>query len=161
MVQQVSNDKKQSNLKCRRNARSWLKTAPAASVAQLRRQKLQLQCSSTHVDVATAFPVVTFPVRLVGRSASCNEREVRKEFTFQEFKVCSRCSSRNRGFGEAQSPLLRSQDAELVEGSGVGWQSVSISLLCHVHFVRFCVFRVYLFEKDTYPKLWRHATPTS
>lgn len=42
-----------------------------------------------------------------------------------------------RGFGAAQSPWSRSQDAELVEGSGVGWQSVSVCQLCHVHFVLF------------------------
>lgn len=82
-------------------------------------------------------------------------REVKKSLLY--FQGLVSVYVQNSGFAVTKSPFSRSQDAEHVEGQGAGWQSVSISQVCYVHFVLFALV-VYLFERDTYPKLWRHVT---
>lgn len=159
----VRNDKKQSELNCRRNTWSWIKVSvSAAAAAQLRGQKLQLQCCSTLVDVAAAFPVVTFPVSLVvGRSASCNEREVRKEFTFSRVQGLVPVFVPEQRVRRGTKPFITEPRCWTCGrfGSWLTKRKYLPAVSCP--FCAFCVSKVYLFERDTYPKLWRHATPTS
>lgn len=66
-----------------------------------------------------AFPVVTSPVCLPVRLASCN-REVEIEWKSLLSKVQGLVSVVSWRFAVAERPFSRSQDAEHVEGQGVG-----------------------------------------